>query len=88
MTSKTGLQSFLSRYLGSVYRYGREGRYEHTVTQEEIDGLVSAAGYDGTEQEIIDYGTKHPEAPFWELEDFIKPGLKGGLTEEDMLEDD
>ena len=48
--------------------------------------MITALG-DHIEQEIIDYGTSHPDAPFWDFLNFIKPGLKG-ITQEELLMDD
>lgn len=87
MASTEELQAFLSHYLGRVYSYGREGKYEHAITQEEIDALVSFNRYVDIAQDVIDYGMDHPDAPFWDFLDFIKPGVYG-MTEEDLLEDD
>lgn len=75
------LRKFLARYLGQ----GKQKK-DH-VLQEDIDMLVIEAIDDGIEQEIIDYGTAHPEAPFWDFLHFIKPGLKG-VTQEELLADD
>ena len=88
MAVETELRDFLARYFGRVYSYGREGKYEHRIDQEDIDELVGFAVDDEIEQDIIDYGTEHPEAPFWDFLNFIKPGIKGDLTEEELLEDD
>lgn len=74
------LRLFLGRYLGQ----GKEKKDK--VLQEDIDMLVHSAVYDHIEQEIIDYGTAHPEAPFWDFLHFIKPGLKG-VTPEELLSD-
>ena len=49
--------------------------------------LVYDACIDGSAQEIIDYGTSHPEASFWELLKLQKPGLYG-ITQEELLMDD
>lgn len=76
------LKDFLSKYLGQ----GSEQK--DIVTQEAIDGLLLFAEADGIQQDIIDYGTENPDAPFWDFLSFIKPGLKGDLTEEDLLADD
>ena len=57
------------------------------MLQEHVDMLVEEALDDHIEQEIIDYGTAHPEAPFWDFLNFIKPGLKG-VTQEELLADD
>lgn len=35
--------------------------------------LIHSAVDDHIEQEIIDYGTAHPEAPFWDFHKLIKP---------------
>ena len=82
MATEKELRKFLAQYLG------RGEKKKDIVTQEAIDGLVLFAGYDEIEQDIIDYGTEHPEAPFWDFLNFIKPGIKGDLTEEELLEDD
>ena len=82
MAAVTELREFLSNYLGQ----GTEKK--DIVTREAIDELLTAAEYDGIEQDIIDYGTAHPEAPFWDFLNFIKPGLKGDLTEEELLLDE
>ena len=49
--------------------------------------IGQGAVYDHIEQEIINYGTAHPEAPFWDFLNFIKPGLKG-VTQEELLTDE
>lgn len=68
------LMEFLSRYLGQ----GKEKK--DIVTQEAIDLLVMAATIDRFEQDIIDYGTAHPDAPFW---DFMQFGHEGLLPDDD-----
>ena len=78
------LRSFLSQYLG---RWRGKAKRK-IVTQESIDRLVGFAWFDDTEQDIIDYGTTHPEAPFCDFVRFIKPVLEGDLIEEELLEDD
>lgn len=50
------LKTFLSRYLG------QGTQKKDIVTQEAIDLLVMAATIDHFEQDIIDYGTTHPDA--------------------------
>ncbi len=55
------LRKFLARYLGQG-----ELKKDH-VQQDDIDGLVVFAVDYGIEQEIIDYGTDHPDEPFWNL---------------------
>ncbi len=54
---------------------------------EDVGALVSFNHYVDIAQDIIDYGTAHPEAPFSDFLNFIKPGLYG-VTEEELLEDD
>lgn len=75
------LREFLSRYIG------RGERKKDKVRQEDVDMLMIEALDDHIEQEIIDYGTAHPEAPFWDFLKFIKPGLKG-ITQEELLAED
>ena len=85
MASTEELRVFLAQYLGSPY-HGRKN--SSSVTPDDIDDLVVFAEYDEIEQDIIDYGTAHPDAPFCDFLNFIKPGIKGDLTEEELLEDD
>lgn len=68
------LRAFLSRYLG------QGAQKKDIVTQEAIDLLVTAAIIDHFEQEIIEYGNKHPDAPFW---DFMQFGHDGLLPDDD-----
>lgn len=75
------LRDFLEQYIG------RGTQKNDTVTQEAVDLLMITALGDHIEQEIIDYGTSHPDAPFWDFLNFIKPGLKG-ITQEELLMDD
>ena len=75
------LRKFLAPYIG------RGTQKNDTVTQEAVDLLVLTAQSDHIEQEIIDYGTAHPEAPFWDFLHFIKPGLDG-ITQEELLAND
>lgn len=75
------LRRFLESYIG------RGTQKNDTVTQEAVDLLVETAIDDHIEQEIMDYGKDHPDAPFWDFLHFIKPGLKG-ITQEELLEDD
>ena len=76
------LKTFLSRYLG-------QGTQKNdTVTQEDIDLLVMAATMDHFEQEIIDYGTAHPDAPFWDFMQFGPEGLDPDDDGADLLDDD
>lgn len=75
------LRAFLARYIG-------QGELKKDkVQQDDVDMLVHSAIYDHIEQDIIDYGTAHPDAPFWDFLYFIKPGLKG-VTQEELLADD
>ena len=75
------LRAFLQQYIG------QGALKKDLVQQEHVDMLVEEALDDHIEQEIIDYGTAHPEAPFWDFLNFIKPGLKG-VTQEELLADD
>lgn len=75
------LRKFLALYIG------RGEQKKNLVLPEDVDMLVHSAVYDHIEQEIIDYGTAHPEASFWDFLKFIKPGLKG-VTQEELLADD
>lgn len=76
------LRDFLEQYIGS-------GELKKDkVTQESVDALVDFAMYDGIEQDIIDYGTAHPEAPFWDFLKMLKPGFCDGVTQEELLSDD
>ncbi len=78
---KEKLREFLESYVG-------QGELKKDkVLQEDVDMLVDSAVYDHIEQEIIDYGTAHPEAPFWDFLRLLKPGLKG-ITQEELLADD
>ena len=75
------LREFLEQYIG------RGTQKNDIVTQEAVDLLVDTAIDDHIEQKIIDYGTAHPEAPFWDFLTFVKPGLKG-ITQEELLNDE
>lgn len=66
------LRQFLARYLDDPETTTKPKN--RIVLQEPIDLLVSAAGIDHIEQEIIDYGTDHPDASFWDLLLLVKPG--------------
>lgn len=44
------------------------------VSKEAVYLLMISAEQDHIEQEIIDYGTAHPEAPFWDFLKMLKPG--------------
>lgn len=75
------LRKLLSQYIG-------QGELKKDkVRPEDVEMLIHSAVYDHIEQEIIDYGTAHPEAPFWDFLKLIKPGLKG-VTQEELLADD
>ncbi len=76
------LKSFLSRYLGQ----GTEKK--DIVTQAAIDLLVMAATIDHFEQDIIDYGTAHPDAPFWDFMQFGQEGLLPDDDGVDLLDDE
>lgn len=75
------LRTFLTPYIG------RGTQKKDIVTQEAVDLLIDTAVADHIEQDIIDYGTKNPDAPFWDFLYFIKPGLDG-VTQEELLADD
>ena len=75
------LREFLEQYIG------RGSEKKDIVTKEAVNGLVAFAACDGIEQEIIDYGTANPDAPFWDFLSMLKPGLHG-VTQEELLEDD
>ena len=75
------LRAFLQHYLG-------QGEQKKDLVQEDdIEMLVYGACTDGSAQDIIDYGTAHPEAPFWDLLKLLRPGLYG-VTQEELLKDD
>ena len=75
------LRIFLRRYIG-------QGEQKKDLVQaDDVEMLIFDAKTQGIEQEIIDYGTAHPDAPFW---DFLKLGKSGlyGVTQEELLADD
>ena len=75
------LRRFLTPYIG-------QGTQKNDiVTQEAVDLLVETAIDDHIEQEIIEYGAAHPEAPFWDFLKLIKPGLTG-ITQEELMRDE
>ena len=76
------LREFLSRYLG------QGTQKKDIVTQEAIDLLVMAAGRDHFEQDIIDYGTAHPDSPFWDFMQFGNNGLLPDDDGADLLEEE
>ncbi len=61
------LRNFLLSYIGQGDSQTDE------VRPIDVDMLVIEAIYDHIEQEIIDYGTAHPKAPFWDFLKLIKP---------------
>ncbi len=61
------LRAFLAPYIG------RGELKKDKVQQDDVDMLIDFATDDHIEQEIIDYGTAHPEAPFWDFLKLIKP---------------
>lgn len=79
------LRKFLSRYLGQG-----ELKKDH-VLQEDVDHMVDAAVQFHIEQDIIDYGTEHPDAPFWDFIDVylekVGYGLHG-VTQEELDADE
>lgn len=66
------LREFLERYRDDLATTTKPK--DDIVDQYAIDGLVSGAMLDHVEQKIIEYGMAHPEAPFWDFLDFLKPG--------------
>lgn len=75
------LKSFLEQYIG------RGTQKNDTVTPEAVELLMITAKTQHMEEEIIDYGTAHPDAPFWDFLKLLKPGLYG-VTQEELLDDD
>lgn len=76
------LREFLAPYLG------RGTEKKDIVTQEAIDLLVIVATLDHCEQEIMDYGKAHPEAPFWDFLQFGSVGLAPDDDGSDLLDDE
>ena len=75
------LRAFLQRYVGQgVLKKDR-------VQQDDVEMLVHSACVQGIEQEILDYGAAHPDAPFWDFLKLERPGLYG-VTQEELLADD
>ena len=61
------LRRFLEQYIG-------QGELKKDkVQQDDVDMLIHSAVDDHIEQEIIDYGTAHPVAPFWDFLKLIPP---------------
>ena len=82
---KEKLQEFLSGYIGP----GKEKK--DRVLQEDIDMLVQTAVDFHFEQEIIDYGTAHPDASFWDFLDVVLDVIGYGLhgiTQEELDADE
>ena len=82
---KEKLQEFLAKYIGP----GKEKK--DRVLQEDVDMLVQTAVEFRFEQEIIDYGTAHPDASFWDFLDVVLDvtghGLHG-ITQEELDADE
>ena len=75
------LRDFLKRYIG-------QGELKKDFVQEDdVEMLIHSACVQGIEQELIDYGTANPDAPFWDLHKLERPGLYG-VTQEELLLDD
>ena len=78
---KEKLRAFLQRYIG-------QGELKKdNVQEDDVDMLVYAAVIDGIEQDIIDYGTEHPDSPCWDFLKMLKPGLHG-ITQEELDADE
>ena len=78
------IRSFLEQYLG------RGHDQSDIVTQYAVDCLMDVinSGYhEGLAEKIIEYGTAHPEAPFWDFLTLSELGLHG-VTMEEVMEDD
>lgn len=63
MSKNDMLKKFLQRYIGQ----GNE--LKDKVFPEDVDTMVICAQKAGAEDAIVEYGTNHPDAPFW---DFLK----------------
>ena len=75
------LRAFLQKYIG------QGALKKDKVQEDDVEMLIHSACIQGIEQDIIDYGTTHPEAPFWDFLKLEKPGLYG-VTQEELLSDD
>lgn len=75
------LRAFLSRYIG------QGDLKKDKVQPEDVDMLIFDAVTSHVEQDIIDYGTAHPEAPFWDFLNLTPNGLYG-ITQEELLAED
>lgn len=81
---ETDIKKFLESYIG------KGNDKSDIVTQYAVDGLlahVNSKYHKGLKEKIIEYGTKNPDAPFWDFLDFIEPGLHG-VTMEELMEDE
>ena len=80
------LREFLLSYIG------RDDFRTDKVSVEDVDMFVDFAVDDHIEQEIIDYGTAHPEALFWDLLKLLTPmapeEVEAGQREIDSEPDD
>lgn len=71
------LRAFLSGYIG-------QGELKRDkVTQQAVDELMLFAVSRHIEQEIIDYGMAHPDAPFWDFLELIPYDPEEDVDEED-----
>jgi len=61
------LRKFLEPYIGPG------ALQKDRVLPEDVDMLIHFASYGHIEQEIIDYGTAHPEAKFCDFHKLIPP---------------
>ena len=75
------LRAFLLPYIH------QDGEKKDWVLQEDVGMLVDSAVADGIARDVMDYGTAHPEASFWDFLNLLKPGLFG-VTQEELLSDD
>lgn len=75
------LRVFLQRYIGQGVL-----KKDH-VQEDDVEMLIHDAVIDHIEQDIIDYGTEHPDAPFWDFLNMLKPGLYG-VTQEELDADE
>ena len=79
------LRDFLQQYVG------RGELKKDYVLQEDVDAMVDTATQFHIEQDIIDYGTDHPDAPFWDfLNVFLEKVGYGlhGVTQEELDSDE
>lgn len=59
------LRKFLEKYIDDPETTTKPKK--DVVLPEDVEMLVFSAVNDHLEQSIIDYGTAHPEATFWDL---------------------